>query len=68
MHSIGGLVVKLAVAIRRSSSDNVGQPRVRFPADAVNGSEERIVLHVFDAWLRRTARTRLWLDYIGGRM
>ena len=32
--SIGGLVVKLAVAIRRSSSDNVGQPRVRFPADA----------------------------------
>ena len=34
--SIGGLVVKLAVAIRRSSSDNVGQPRVRFPADASN--------------------------------
>lgn len=32
--SIGGLVVKLAVAIRRSSSDIVGQPRVRFPADA----------------------------------
>ena len=31
---IGGLVVKLAVAIRKSSSDNVGQPRVRFPADA----------------------------------
>ena len=34
--SIGGLVVKLAVAIRISSSDNVGQPRVRFPADALN--------------------------------
>ena len=33
--SIGGLVVKLAVAIGRSSSDNIGQPRVRFPADAL---------------------------------
>ena len=28
-------MVKLAVAIRRSSSNNVGQPRVRFPADAL---------------------------------
>ena len=36
--SIGGLVVKLAVAIRSPSSDNVGQPRVRFPADASNTS------------------------------
>ena len=33
--SIGGLVVKLAVAIRSSPSDYVGQPRVRFPADAL---------------------------------
>jgi hypothetical protein len=38
MHSIGGLVVKLAVANRcplsRKTSDDIGQPRVRFPADA----------------------------------
>jgi hypothetical protein len=32
--SIGGLVVKLAVAIHGSSIQDVGQPRVRFPADA----------------------------------
>jgi hypothetical protein len=35
MNSIGGLVVKLAVAIRVSNPrNNIGQPRVRFPADA----------------------------------
>jgi hypothetical protein len=39
MHSIGGLVVKLAVANRsppsRKTSADIGQPRVRFPADAI---------------------------------
>ena len=46
MHSIGGLVVKLAVATSRYQvSDDFGQPRVRFPADAVNDSSlERILL------------------------
>jgi hypothetical protein len=32
--SIGGLVVKLAVAIQDLQIYDVGQPRVRFPADA----------------------------------
>jgi hypothetical protein len=35
MNRIGGLVVKLAVAIRvLNPRNNIGQPRVRFPADA----------------------------------
>jgi hypothetical protein len=34
-------------AIRRSSSDNVGQPRVRFPADAVNSSSGACPFAVF---------------------
>jgi hypothetical protein len=33
-NSIGGLVVKLAVAIQDLRIYDVGQPRVRFPADA----------------------------------
>ena len=33
-NSIGGLVVKLAVAIRDLQIPDIGQPRVRFPADA----------------------------------
>ena len=45
MHSIGGLVVKLAVATSRYQvSDDFGQPRVRFPADAVKSSCERFLL------------------------
>jgi hypothetical protein len=36
--SIGGLVVKLAVAIQGLKIQDVGQPRVRFPADALSPS------------------------------
>jgi hypothetical protein len=38
MHSIGGLVVKLAVAIGCLVVQRLGQPRVRFPADAMYAS------------------------------
>jgi hypothetical protein len=43
MNRIGGLVVKLAVAIRvLHPRNNIGQPRVRFPADAF-----LIIIHSF---------------------
>jgi hypothetical protein len=52
--SIGGF------AIRESSSDNVGQPRVRFPADVLNSSSGACPFASFLAQGLENGGTRSW--------